>query len=164
MDINAIRGESFRSIGRAVDMCWLSFGQTIKVRDHKGNEKEKGAYALHLQCPWRIIDEHTGVIVMASSDIYEPNSKLEWSEEFEWDVIGNNLFDEKAEKWNSEKNITCVSAVKITNFGDIEIRFSNGFLFNSFMNISLDEEGWRFLKCDCTDSHMVGTGTGIKFE
>jgi hypothetical protein len=32
------------------------------------------------------------------------------------------------------------------------------------MNISLDEEGQHFLKCNCTEEHMVGTGVGIKFE
>jgi len=159
-----LEGERFRSIGRASDMCWISFGQTIKVKDYKGNEKEKGTYALHLQSPWRIIDQSTEKIIIASSDIYEPNTSLQWSEEFEWDKMGSNLFDEKVEKWNNEQDVVYVLSVNANNFGDIEMKFSNDFIFNSFMNMSSDEEGWRFLKCGSDEHHMIGTGRGIKFE
>jgi len=79
MDINymkIIEGELLREIGRAADMCWISFGKTIKVKDYRGDEELKGTYALHLQLPWRITDENTENIIIASSDMYEFNNTL----------------------------------------------------------------------------------------
>jgi len=85
-------------------------------------------------------------------------------EKFEGDKKENNLFDEKAKELNNQQCAIYVSKVNFNQYGDIEIKFSNGFVFSSFMNISLNEEGWRFFKSNAEEEHIIGTGVGIRFE
>lgn len=161
--IKELEGQAFRKIGRASDMCWISFGKTIIVKDYKGNDVEKGTYALHIQCPWRIIKNSTQKLLLTSNDIYESSSNLQWTEEFEWDRMGNNLFDENVKQWNDENGIYVLN-VDISQLGDIRINFSNGMTFESFLDISTDDEAWRFFKCNSKDKHMICSGLGIVFE
>ncbi|KMZ54871.1 hypothetical protein [Dorea sp. D27] len=161
--IKELEGQAFRKIGRASDMCWISFGKTIIVKDYKGNDVEKGTYALHIQCPWRIIKNSTQKLLLTSNDIYEPSSNLQWTEEFDWDRMGNNLFDENVKQWNDENGIYVLN-VDISQLGDIRINLSNGMTFESFLNISTDDEAWRFFKCNSKDKHMICSGLGIVFE
>lgn len=160
--IKIIEGELFNGIGRAADMCWVHFGETIQVNDYKGDIVEKGTYALHLQCPWRIIKkEEQQIISLGSYDIYEPKSTMEWSEDFDWDVQGMNLFDEKLSAIKIYEKVIHIKSVKINTLNDLKIIFSNECILETFINSSTDNECWRFFKCNSHENHLIATGRSL---
>lgn len=144
--INVLLNKPILKLGRACDLCWILFGNSFKEKNALGNEVEKGEYSLHLQCPWRIRSAIDFKIKLASGDIYEPSSNVEWNEDFDWDIQGNNLFDEKVEYLFQKDKLTFVEKVSIFESGDLEIVFSNKLILECFIAISKNEECWRFFK------------------
>ena len=96
--LDRIIGEPVSCIGRVSNMVWIGIGKNVMTVDRKGREKEKTEYALHIQSPWRIINKKKEEIVMASSDMYSPRTGMDYSEDFDWEPQGNNLFDEKSQQ------------------------------------------------------------------
>jgi len=50
--LQPLAGEPLWAIGRAGGVTWFQFGERRLVRTKRGESKEVGTYALHLQCPW----------------------------------------------------------------------------------------------------------------
>jgi len=155
--LSIINNLPVRYIGRACNMVWIGFGEDITTKNHKNVAK----YALHLQCDFRIIDSEK--IILGSSDIYEPNSITEWTENFNWDISGANLYDEIAKTisgiYKTEQII--VTKISADNYGDIKIEISNGYIIEIFLSSSSKEECWRFFESGNNDSHFVITGKGV---
>ena len=143
-------------IGRACDLLWLGLGEDIDYIDYKGRTSKKSEYALHLQCPWRIKNAE-GRIVVASYDMYEPNSTIEWFEDFDWDIQGNNLYDEKIEIWFKEKD-RFVIAYELQTDLDLIVTFDDGNSLEIFMNKTTDTEYWRFFN---SENHVVVSGVDV---
>lgn len=153
-DISKIlEGKKLESIGRVGSMCWIGFGEIIRGKNIEGKVIDKPEYALHLQCPWRIKNHNT--ILLASNDIYETNSTIEWSESFEWDVKGANLFDEKAKQFNDRCIENHVEKVEISLLSDIILYLSNEDILETFVDTSIGSECWRFLKSNSKEPHIV---------
>jgi len=161
-EINELLNQPVTKIGRASNLCWMMFGETFIEKDIFGKEVEKGEFSLHLQCPWRIRDTINSVIKLASGDMYEPNSNMEWSENFEWDIQGNNLFDEKVKNLFPKDIPVYVKSAAVLENGDLTILFSNMFVLECFINISTAQECWRFFKCGDKE-HLVVCGNGYEF-
>jgi hypothetical protein len=53
--LDVLIGEPLWSSGRAADLEWFHFGQRRTVKGFRGEAKEVGAHALHVQCAWRIL-------------------------------------------------------------------------------------------------------------
>jgi hypothetical protein len=69
---------------RAGSMQCFQFGELIIIDE----KKTIGDYGLHLQCPWRIINENE--IIIGSEDVCEPiDENAEYDENFNWDEDGN---------------------------------------------------------------------------
>jgi hypothetical protein len=45
------------AVGRAGSLVWCQFGARRTVTDRQGEQREVGAYALHVDCPWRLTDD-----------------------------------------------------------------------------------------------------------
>ena len=161
--IEILSGETLRDIGRACDMLWLSFGKTIKIINRKGVAVLKGTYALHVQCPWRMVDQNSNTILFTSSDIYLPNSKLEMNSEFDWDMQGNNRFDEKVVSWKEDNKSIVVSNITVNAMGDLNIVLNNRNVVEIFVNKSVNKECWRFFESGTKKQHMVVNGDGVEF-
>src|SRR5574344_1426231 len=119
-------------IGRASNLLWLSFGERVVTINRKGNEIQKGKYALNVQCAWRLTQNSR--IIVASKDIYLPKTGLEY-DSFNWEEYGNNRFDER------------ISSFKID--------FEFGVKFELFPDDSLEEEFWRFIINGNKSEHFV---------
>lgn len=158
-----IRGETVGRIGRAGNMMWLEIGPVCRVTNFRGDEVEKSKYALHVQAPWRIVNENEKII-FAFSDFYMPRGKVEWTEDFEWDVQGANLFDEKAESWLKEVEEACIKKIEMDSLGDLKISFSNGDRLEIFIDSSTDIESWRLFKSDSNKKHLVVSAMGMEFD
>lgn len=161
--VGILSGETLRDIGRACDMLWLSFGKTIKTVNRKGKEVLKGTYAIHVQCSWRVVDQNTKDILFTSSDIYLPNSNLEMDSEFDWDIQGNNRFDEKVVQWKKDNKSIIVNKIVASDTGDLNIILNNRNTIEVFINKSVNKECWRFFECSTKKQHMVINGNGIEF-
>ena len=61
-------GKAMWTCRRASDMAMFHVGSRRHVRTFKGEPAEIGEYALHVQCPWRIVRNDS--IVVASGDLY----------------------------------------------------------------------------------------------
>ena len=156
LDISILIGERLTHIGRAIDMLCLSFGDDI-CRNYRGEWLSR--YALHCQCAWRITDGH-GKIVLARVDIFFPPEGEDYTEDFDWDVRGNNAFDRKCGKILSGSKVT-VTAARLLNGCDIELELSNGLRFESFADSSIVEH-WRLVVRDEENPvQLIAEPTGI---
>lgn len=140
-----IEGGNLVSIGRAASMGWFLF------------DKDNDEYALHLQTSFRVtLDEK---ILFAGADIFQPSEMIAVSEKFdletfEWDVQGNNLYDENVKLFMEKysQNLT-VNDVFMNQLGDLSIQLSERVKIDVFVNMSR-EECWRFFKRH-SDNHLV---------
>lgn len=151
-------------IGRASNMLWVSIGENIIALDRKGNEVKKSTISLHVQSTWRIVNKEKKEILLASSDFYSPNSTVTADNEFEWDVQGNNLFDEKSQIWLNKNRLIYIKEYKVNRWGDLLLIFSNDNRLEIFINSSDSTECWRLFKHHSDEEHLVVTGLGVEFE
>jgi hypothetical protein len=162
--IKIIENEPLEDIGRAADMLWLSFGKLVKVIFDYGLEEMKGSFAIHLQCPWRMVDLNLNTILFTSYDIYLPKSTIEWSEDFDWDIQGNNLCDEGIKKWKNKYNQPYVENINVSSLGDLRILLSNNNILETFNDNSTHHEKWRFFKNFGDERHLVVMGNCVSFD
>ncbi len=153
-------GKSVCKIGRAAAMCWIHFGWPMEI-ELLGRKRILGEFALDLDCPWRIRNS-SGGIELGSADMFVPTSRHVLDEDFNWDVQGNNLFDEKAKLLFPEGSQITVTAVGLSGNCDLTITFSNGLCLESFVNASSQEECWRLFMPCLEHGDLVVTGVGIE--
>lgn len=159
-------GLNLRYAGRASNLFWLGFGEMISVT-RRGKTEELAEYALNIQCSWRITKDNK--ILVGSRDFYSPRTG--WNEEnddFDWDVQGNNRFDERIESFieNAKEHVT-VERVEPDEVGGLKIFLSQGYLLEVFPDTSEDDEYsefWRFFNRRENSPHFVVTGNGIENE
>ena len=146
---------------RAAQMARLHFACVSDV-DH--------SMVLHIQHAYRLVN--TDKIVLALSDVYQPNSVYCADQDFDydsfaWDEVGNNRFDEIVEsdllpRLNEDNFI--VNDIELSNFGDLKISFGNGYSLEVFIDTSGEKECWRFMDLINIDTHLVVTGVGIEMN
>lgn len=151
-------GKNVYGIGRAAAMCWIHFGRPIEI-ELRGRKRILGEFALDLDCPWRIRNS-SGGIELGSADMFAPASGRDLDEDFDWDIQGNNLFDEKAKLLFPEDSQIIVTSVGLSSNYDLNITFSNGMRLECFVNAS-QEECWRLFKPGSEDEDFIITGSGI---
>lgn len=150
------------SSGRAADLEWFQFGQRRSVKDHRGNTKEVGEYALHLQCAWRI--RQGDQVIVGSRDLYYPADEIQdRPEDFDWDVIGGNRRDRKIEAlFQSETRQFWVREVTVGDAGSFTISLDDGYALEAFPDDSSADEHWRIFKPYSEEAHFVATGEGLQ--
>ena len=153
-----------RVIGRASNMLWIGFGEKVKLLDDKGKEKEVSTYALHIQCRWRIVNKERREILLAASDFYSPKEDIDDYSNFDWELQGNNLFDEKSLEWLIRESPIYVKEYEINMWGDLFLIFTNNDKLEVFITSTGDTEGWRIFECGKEKPHMVARGLGVSFE
>lgn len=149
--------------GRASNLFWLGFGELISVT-RKGETKTVAEYALNIQCSWRISKGEK--ILVASRDFYSPFSG--WEEDngdFDWDVQGNNRFDERIKPFlESVQGNIIVESIESDDVGGLKVFLSEGFVLEVFPDSSEDDEYsefWRFFNRKDGSPHFVVAGNGI---
>jgi len=164
--IGKLIGLNLRYAGRASNLFWLGFGELISVT-RRGKTEELAEYALDIQCSWRITKDNK--ILVGSRDFYSPRTG--WNEEnddFDWDVQGNNRFDERIESFiENTKEHVAVERVEPDEVGGLKIFLSQGYLLEVFPDTSEDDEYsefWRFFNRRENSPHFVVTGNGIENE
>jgi hypothetical protein len=152
------------SIARDVaDMKVFHFG---KVMPHPSGRGTVGAYALHVQCPWRIVDDKT--VVTGSSDRFvEPKDETEVHE----DPRSGNLqrikiesllkgYDAETKSFVNFTEQLVVISVNTDKYGGADLLLSGGYRLQIFPDGSQDEN-WRFIALE--GRHVVIEGGQVNF-
>jgi hypothetical protein len=134
-------------IRRAADMLVLHFGD---IRAHPSGEGTIGAYALHVQCPWRLDGPNGTVTGRDDLWVYAgPGERPQnWSYEDGWSLQDKrfaSLFirDERTRSWVNESNRFVVIATRQTKRGDVSLELANEHALLVFPAGS-KYEAWRF--------------------
>ena len=162
-ELGKLVGLKLQDTGRASNLFWLGFGDIIQIV-RRGKNQESAEYALHIQCSWRITLNNK--IVIASRDFYSPSS--EWDgdiEDFDWDIHGNNRFDERIKTFLKAKGRLIVEQIESDEIGGLKVILSDGYKLEVFPGSSEDDEQsehWRFFSRKENNPHFIVTGKGIE--
>ena len=161
--LSVLLGLPLWAMGRAADLEWFHFGGQREVVNRRGEKKAVGDWALHVQCPWRIV--HMGKILVASADLYYPAGihrfdDLELADEggWAWDRNGPRRLDERTAALQQllDTDPPTVEGVQADAVGSLRISFSGGYMLELFPNGTLDDqEHWRFFEPYRDKRHFV---------
>jgi hypothetical protein len=145
----------------AGNMKSFQFGKT---RPHPSGKGTVGDFALHVQCPWRLVTNDR--ILTGSADYCEP--AVEGEEVNLDDHRSGNLqrkrlrevfgaYDAKTRSLINETNVLIVTSVHSDRFGGLDLELSGGFRLQVFPNGSHGED-WRFFSPGNDEDHFVIEG------
>jgi hypothetical protein len=147
-------GLPLRYIGRAADLLWVHFGELREIPDRKGGTRTVGKWALHVQCPWRIVRPPT--ILIARGDCFYASDS---DEPYDWDAGRESGFDRRAAPLNHEfeSSPPRVAAVAVDAVGGFSLRLDGGQVFEVFPDDSTgsDSEHWRIFRPGRDERHFV---------
>lgn len=152
------------SIGRASNMLCLGIGEKINITNRSGEQSEVSKFSLHIQSAWRIVNREKREIMLASSDFYIPSDLSVLYQQFDWDVLGKNMFDKKSPIWLKNSTPLFIREYKLNIWGDLLLVFSNEDRLEVYVDASDDTECWRLFERGGDKCHLVMTGLGISFD
>jgi len=153
--LSVLAGLEVSGVSRAADMLTLQFGPLAPRVSRRGVTKLLGAWALHIQCPWRI--ESAGTIYAGKSDLSEQGNESTETAKLMYDKV-TALFDgaSKAAGATSPGGVV-VLAVRADEFGGVWITLSEGFRLVIFPD-GTKSEAWRFFSSESNEKHLVVEG------
>lgn len=152
------------SIARnAANMKVLHFGA---IRPNPSGRGTVGTYAMHIQCPWRIVNDQG--IVTGHYDIFEP--PRDDAEIDEDDQRAGNLqrvrisdllkgYDEATRSPVNTTGDLMVQAVTASPYGDVDIRLSGGYCLQ-ILPVGSKTEDWRFFEIG--GPHFIVSGGRVE--
>jgi len=174
--MNCLMGQKLQYFMRAGAMGDLGFGDYVERETHQFDENKKlipvvdsvPRYILHIDTPFRLVCGCD--IILANGDMFQPSYTKEnevdfnWSS-FNWDVNGNNRFDEIVKNYfGDDPGEFTVKKIMVNKFGDLKIEFEKGFILETFTNVSGSEECWRFFEIGSDKHDTVITGQGLEAD
>jgi hypothetical protein len=164
-ELQCLIGLPLVNAGRAADMQWFHFGEQRTVSDFKGKPRLIGEYALHIQCPWRIVGRE-GIVVGSSDRYYPANEQNEQRGDFDWDIPGANRCDKLIQAFLQERKgfPAVVTRIESDFIGSLKIKLKGDLDLDLdvFPDDSLGKEHWRFFKPSTERPHFIITGHGIE--
>ena len=156
--LGVLSGKPLWSSGRAADLAWFQFGDRRTVKGFRGDAKEVGEYALHVQCAWRI--RHGEQVVVGSRDLYVPPEESDdRPENFDWDVQGANRRDKRiADLFQNETRRFSVKQILVGEAGSFTIVLDDEYALDVFPDDSLSDEHWRIFEPSSEVPHFVLSG------
>jgi len=154
-------GQPLWALGRAVDLAWFEFGRRRTVTGWKGETREVGDYALHVQCAWRITLGEK--VLVGRGDIFCPPEETDepTTPDFDWQKA--NRFDRIVKKlFENESRQFTVLSVAAGDAGSFTISLQDGYTVQVFPQDSESGEHWRIFGPCTTRPHFVVTGKGIE--
>jgi hypothetical protein len=126
-----------------------------------------GEFALHIQCPWRLVGSEG--IVTGSADYYEPveaGADVDPNDfeagNLQQERLGDLLrYDASTRSWVNSRDQLTVQSVLVHDFGGFELELSGGFRLQVFPDGSR-EENWRFFAPGSEEEHVVIAGGRAK--
>lgn len=153
--LRILKDAKLEKIGRSINIIWIIF-----------IDKDGKKYSIHLQNFFRIcshdktlitgFDKYRATKSLLNSPSFDP-------ETYDYDVQGENLFDE----WVINQGTTIlndahVKRIELNTFGDLTIYLSNDLLLTIFWDKTNINECWRFFEPKSKNKHLVIAGNGIE--
>ena len=157
--LSALVGLPMWRATRALNMEMFTFGERRKRLNQQEEEIEVGEYALHVQCPWRIVGPH--LIAIGSEDRnYPEDEKSDWND-FDPDA-DRTLCEARMAAWLHEhaRAPLKVERVEADRTGGFRLFLERGFVLEAFPANTLrgeEFEHWRLFQSSQKD-HFVVTG------
>ena len=107
-----LRGLRLWDAGRAADMLWLQLGERVRAPTSRDPERQVGAFALRVMCPWRVTG--SAGIITGRSDIFVPSDPDEDESEFQWDRPGRSIVDQQLSTWIEAHKDRPLAVLEIT--------------------------------------------------
>ena len=143
---------------RALDIVTIQFGPKVRSKSPLGKWRVLGTYALHLQCPWRVIFEDQ--VIFGDGDKFYPRSDHPDESSFDWRRPPTSRLDEKMKIHLSKKTSKKpkVDKISVGNAGAFTLILNNTYRLEVFPHDSR-EECWRLFKPDMGSPHFVVNGS-----
>jgi hypothetical protein len=154
--LEPLRGLRLSGVTRAGDMISLSFGE-LRMTDGR----ERAAYALRVQAPWRLDHLVTGTITGRADvwDSIEEEAPAGWR----WDKgpnlrdhLLNGLFGKRKQPHEYHGEDFRVEEIEATAGGDVRIRFAGPYELRILPEFTRDE-AWRIFRPARPGTHFVFT-------
>jgi hypothetical protein len=161
--LSLLEGKRLWTCRRAADMATFQFGKSSVVKDFYGKPTEVGEYALHVQCPWRIIQGDQ--IVVGSGDLYYPAQSSDHElppADFNWDRDPNRRDEILRALFGAGEGDFIVRKIEVGNSGSFRLIFDSDKLLEVFPDDSLPHEHWRLLSPTMDQPHFVLTGAVVE--
>jgi hypothetical protein len=144
-------------------MEMFDFGSRHRQLNRKGQEVDVGEYALHIQCPWRIVGPD-GIIVASEDRNYPEDEMSDW-EDFDSDFPSR--CEARMAAWLHEHSLAPlrVERVKADSVGGFALLLQLGFILEAFPAHSRQgeySEYWRLFQPLTGTGHFVVTGHGVE--
>jgi hypothetical protein len=159
--LEVLVGAPLLASARIVDMEAFRFGPLTETTSRTGDPRRVAAYALHVQCPWRIVFEDR--IVVGYRDLAFPPTGVD-EEGFDPEEARITRRDERMERFLMARLerprvvVSCTVGVQ----GSLAIIFDDAAVLELFPDTSRGEEEreyWRLLLPD--RGHFVVTNSGV---
>jgi hypothetical protein len=148
------------SSGRAADLQWFAFGDRRTITTSNGKEREVGEFALHVQCPWRIVCDDK--IVVGSADLHYPADETAEVPEDDWDGVVTRRDRRVSALFESGRRFFTVKQVDVGDAGALRIALDEGYALEIFPQSSVNNEDWRLFRPYLDEPQVVVSGIGIE--
>jgi hypothetical protein len=152
--------------GRTGDLAWFQIGDRRVVQSGEDGHREVGTYALHIACPWRLVDRHR--LLVGSGDLLTPADPEAEIETFDWDEPGSNWLDVRlAELWAGfGAELPTIQGVEPDPYGGFGLHLTGGMRLEAFPNSTptghVATEFWRLLQPSTAAPHFVVGTFGVE--
>lgn len=152
-----------REIGRAGTVEWLIFATPIPLAG--GESEQYIEYALHLQCPWRIVGPR-GIVTGSTDYFHSAQAPYKELPDSEWDQPGASLHDTRVIAFLEQhsNHPIVVHSVWADDVGSIRLNMNDIYSIEVFPDDSLEGEHWRLFRPDAEISHFVVSGRGAEYQ
>ncbi len=157
------KGRTIDNISRTKHLVHITLGEPVEGVEETIRTVKTGGICINVECSCRMVNGERSKIIFASNDLFEPKKAVEWTSDFDWNVQGENLFDELSHKWLEKNEDVFVRDYRFNDFGDLALYLSNGDVFEAIVNVSW-EDAWWFYRLDEKSNGFVVTGEGIFYE
>ncbi|WP_321879067.1 hypothetical protein [Paraburkholderia bannensis] len=141
--LSVLIGVGLSGAGRAADMLTLQFGPLREMTTKHGTVKRVGAWALHIQCTWKI--EHANEVFAGSPDFAVSDEATRAKLERIRGLIADN-------------GPFMVERVSVGANGNVSISMSRQLHLSIIADAEPDEEDWRFFDPGSAGKHFVIQG------
>lgn len=155
--LQAIIGARVAGVCRNHGDIWIDFVDELEVH-----------YILLMRTLFRFYDNEK--ILITDTDKYRPSygelkNPVFDEESFDWDNPGVNKFDEWNDTYSSMLKQLVVKEVNFNLFGDLTICFQNDVFLEVYLEVTNDEECWRFFEKEADDrGDIIVLGNTIIYD
>jgi len=148
--LSVLQGLELSSVNHAADMLTLGFGALRPVTNFRGAVKYVGAWALHIQCAWRL--EKAGRVAATEDDLRGGDEKASATTERIQRLLLGDAF------------AATVESVTVNQSSGLLLSLSCDLRLTVIPDVPQEGEDWRFFAPGVSTAHLVITDGKIAPE